>query len=89
MPRRTISLSDTAAQDLRRGRDHDPHPDVRERCAAILKIAAGESPHHVARAGLLRPRDPDTVYSWLGRYQGEGIAGLRQHRHGGPRRGHL
>jgi transposase len=30
----------------------------------------------VARTGLLRPRQPDTVYAWLDRYRAEGIAGL-------------
>jgi hypothetical protein len=38
---------------------------VRERCGALLKIAAGHSPHAVATQGLLKPRDPDTVYGWL------------------------
>lgn len=58
-------------------RDNDPKPYMRERSAALLKIAAGSSPHAVAKSGLLRERDPDTVYSWLERYRAEGIAGLR------------
>jgi hypothetical protein len=59
---------------------------VRERCAALLKIADGHAPHAVARAGLLRVRDPDTVYAWLDHYQTEGLAGLLAHPHGGNRR---
>jgi hypothetical protein len=43
----------------------------------------------VAQAGLLRPRDPDTVYAWLDHYQHEGLPGLLGHQHGGPRRGCL
>jgi transposase len=39
----------------------------------------------VARSGLLKPRDPDTVYAWLGRYQAEGTAGLIAHPQGGYR----
>jgi transposase len=30
----------------------------------------------VALSGLLKPRDPDTVYSWIRRYQAEGLDGL-------------
>jgi hypothetical protein len=42
----------------------DPKPYRRERATALLKIAAGQPAAVVARSGLLRPRDPDTVYSW-------------------------
>ncbi len=66
-------------------RDHDPRPYVRERGAAILKIAEGQSAHHVAQSGLLKPRDPDTIYAWLGRYEAEGAAGLIAHPQGGSR----
>lgn len=55
----------------------EPKAYLRERAAALLKIASGEIPAHVARNGLLLPRDPDTIYSWLDRYQAEGVAGLR------------
>jgi len=50
---------------------------LRERAAAMLKIADHQSPHAVALHGLLLPRDPDTVYAWLDAYQEHGIAGLR------------
>jgi hypothetical protein len=40
----------------------------------------------VARQGLLRPRDPDTLYDWLAMYEEEGVAGLVAHQHGGKRR---
>jgi transposase len=51
-------------------------PYLRERAAALLKIADGLSAATVARTGLLRPRQPDTVYRWFHRYQAEGVAGL-------------
>src|SRR5712692_3368543 len=54
----------------------DPKPYRRERATALLKIAAGQPAAVVARSGLLRPRDPDTVYSWLDRYEQDGLAGL-------------
>lgn len=49
---------------------------MREKAAALLKIAAGQSPHAVALTGLLQPHDPDTLYEWLDRYEKEGIKGL-------------
>ncbi len=84
--RRTLTLkSNTARKGLVWHRDHDPKPDVRERCAAILKIADGPPPYEVARAGLLKPRDPDTVYAWLNLYEAEGFPGLVGHPQGGYR----
>ncbi len=59
--RRTLILTASQRQDLQQYRDHDPRPYVRERCAALLKIADGQSPHAVAGHELLKPRDPDTV----------------------------
>ena len=87
--RRSLALSDDERAELLDHRDHDPKPYVRERCAALLKIADGDSPYAVANAGLLRPRDPDTVYAWLDYYHDEGLPGLRAHQHGGHRRGCL
>jgi hypothetical protein len=84
--RRTLALADAERAELLAHRDHDPEPYVRERCAAVLKIADGQSPHAVAQTGLLRGRDPDTVYAWLGYYQAQGLPGLLAHQHGGNRR---
>ena len=44
--------------------------------AALLKIAGGEAPFRVALRGLHKPRDPDTVYSWLDKYLDKGLIGL-------------
>lgn len=49
---------------------------LRERAAALLKVADGASAAEVARTGLLRRRQPDTLYLWLHRYRTEGIAGF-------------
>ena len=89
MVRRTLTLTEEQRQELLRLRDHDRRPYVRERGAALLKIADGQTPHHVATRGLLKPRDPDTVYAWLGRYQASGTAGLIAHPQGGFRRSSL
>ena len=82
---RRLSLTEDQRQELVRLRDHDPRPYVRERGAAIVKIADGQSPHRVAQSGLLKPRDPDTIYAWLDRFEAEGVAGLIAHPHGGSR----
>jgi hypothetical protein len=79
MPRRQLVLSETERQELVHLRDHARQPYVRERSAALLKIADGMPAVLVAQQGLLRPRDPDTVYAWLDRYQATGCAGLKVH----------
>jgi hypothetical protein len=83
---RTIRLKAREQRELEYYRDHDARPYVRERCGAVLKVAAGQRPHAVAVQGLLKPRDPDTLYGWLAVYEDEGVAGLLAHQHGGDRR---
>ena len=78
MPKyRTISLTDEEKADLLEIRDHAEKPYLRERASAILQVAEGHSGRWVGLHGLLRPRQPDTIYCWLNRYEAEGIAGLR------------
>lgn len=84
--RRTLRLKTREQRELEHYRDHDTRPYVRERCSALLQIAAGATPHAVARQGVLKPRDPDTLYGWLQRYEEEGVAGLLAHQQGGDRR---
>ena len=84
--RRTLSLTESQRQELVKYRDHDARLYVCERCAAILKVADGKAPYWVARQGLLKARDPDTVYSWLRIYQDEGLQGLVSHQQGGAHR---
>ena len=74
----TLELTEAARAALVRARDRDPRPYFRERCAALLKIAAGQSPRQVALGGLGRRRKPDTVRAWLAAYRAEGLAGLTQ-----------
>ncbi len=77
-----LKLSPKERARLSRFLARHPLPYLRERVAAILKVADGKSPHWVALHGLLRPRDPDTVYEWIRRYARAGVSGLFQH----PRR---
>lgn len=71
-----IALSHQERQELETARDRHTKPYMRERCAAILKIADGQSGHQVALQGLYKPRQPDTIYDWARRYQDEGLSGL-------------
>jgi transposase len=82
-----LELSKAQKKELIHFRDRDARPDIRERCAAILKIAEGQPPYAVAQHGLLKRRRADTVYRWLNRYEEMGIEGLLTRRHGGNRRG--
>jgi hypothetical protein len=72
-----LALSAQERVELEHLRDTAALPYLRERAAALLKVAEGQTAAHVAREGLLRPRQPDTLYGWLQRYRAEGIAGLR------------
>ena len=71
-----LELTEAEIQALVRLRDKGEPAYLRERATAMLKIHEGFSPHEVARRGLLKKRDPDTVYAWLRRYREHGIRGL-------------
>lgn len=62
---------------MARVRDRHPTPYLRERAAAVLKVADGWAVKDVAAVGLLRPHPPNTVAGGLTRYEGEGLRGLR------------
>jgi transposase len=74
--RRTVSVSAEQRQELDAVIAHHPKPYVRERAATIRKVADGAVAAQVARTGLFQPRDQDTIYAWLDRYQAEGVSGL-------------
>lgn len=71
-----INLTPEEREELEQVRDTHPKAYLRERAAALLKIADGMSGLQVSQAGLLRPRDPDTIYRWVERYRAQGLAGL-------------
>lgn len=72
----TLTLGPDERTQVEALRDHDPRPYLRERAAALVKIADGMAAYAVARTGLLKPRKPDTVYAWLRAYELNGIDGL-------------
>lgn len=58
-------------------RDHAEKPYLRERAAALLKIANGDSARAVAAHGLLKKRWHYTLGRWVERFQTNGIEGLK------------
>ena len=75
---RTLVLTAEARTALEAARDRDPRAYLRERCAALLRVADGWPVRRVAREGLPRPRRPETVAAWLDRYLATGPDGLAQ-----------
>ena len=73
----TLELTLAQRRELEAARDHHERAYIRERAAALLKIAAGWSGRQVAQRGLLKRRKADTVYAWVHRYRAEGLAGLQ------------
>lgn len=71
-----LILSPAEVVTLEAMRARHPKAYLRERAAALLKIAAGLSPRQVALRGLLRPRHPSAVNRWLAAYQAHGLGGL-------------
>ena len=71
-----VTLTPQEKEALAKVRDHHEKAYVRERASAILKVSEGASGHQVAQKGLLKVRDPDSVYEWIHRYQNEGLSGL-------------
>lgn len=75
---RTLNLDEERHAALARVRDRDPRPYLRERAAALLKIARGQSIRAVALRGLGKRRKPDTVRGWLDAYRDGGLPALVQ-----------
>lgn len=71
-----LELSEEQILELKELRDHASRPYLRERAAALLKIAHGSSGRETALHGLLKPHWQDTIYEWVQRYRAEGKAGL-------------
>jgi hypothetical protein len=77
--KRTLCLTARQRRTLLRIRDHHRKPYLREKAAALLKVADGWTITQVARFGLLKTRSRNTVTAWLDRFQATGLAGLKIH----------
>ena len=67
--RPTLVLTAEERTALEQMRDRDARPHLREKAAALLKIAEGQAAYQVALTGLHKPRHPATVYGWLRDWQ--------------------
>ena len=74
---RCMDLTAAQAEELQWVRDHHQKASMRERAAAILKVASGLSMLQVALHGLLKPRRYETISEWISRYERGGVAGLQ------------
>lgn len=62
-------------QELESVRHQHPKPYMRERAAAVLKVARGASVTEVAEWGLLIRHEPETVRGWIDQYLHHGLDG--------------
>lgn len=76
MTQRQLLLTSDERAALTELRDTGRKAYLRERAAALLKVADGTPAAVVARERLLRRHKPDTVYHWIDRFKAEGMVGL-------------
>jgi hypothetical protein len=76
MSQRVVRLSAEQRTALLQLRDHALKPYLRERAAAVLKVADGQAVEVVAHHGLLRRWNRHALASWLKRFEASGVAGL-------------
>ena len=74
---RCMVLTAAQAEELQWVRDHHQKASMRERAAAILKVASGLSMLQVALHGLLKPRRYETISEWISRSEHGGVPGLQ------------
>ena len=75
MPKRIrVSLNEVQMQELETMRHTAAKPYLRERAAAVLKVAEGETVTAVAEKGLLIRHEPETVHGWIKDYLKDGLA---------------
>jgi hypothetical protein len=72
-----LELDQDQRNELEDLRDHSALPYLRERAAALIKIASGLSGREVARNRLNQAHWQDTIYEWVQRYRAEGVKGLQ------------
>jgi hypothetical protein len=70
-----IQLSEAQRQELLHVRAHHAKAFLRERAAAVLKVADGALVQHVAESGLLKRHEPETLKGWIKQYLSAGLVG--------------
>jgi hypothetical protein len=69
-----VELTKAQVRELEMVRHEHPKPYMRERAAALLKIAGGELLREVAENGLLIRHEPETVKGWIDTYLEGGLS---------------
>jgi transposase len=70
-----VQLTEVQRQELSHTRSHHAKAFMRERAAAVLKVADGGLVQTVAATGLLKRHEPETVKHWIDRYLEAGLGG--------------
>lgn len=70
-----VELSESQEAELEKVRHEHPKAYMRERAAAVLKVAKGETVTAVAEKGLLIRHEPETVHQWIKNYLASGLSG--------------
>ena len=82
--RRAVEMTELERARLEHMSRHDPRPYMREKAAAVLKVADGRSGRWVALYGLTHTRDPETIYAWLDEFEQYREIRPQPARRGGP-----
>jgi len=69
-----LRISGRHLRQLKKASRTAKKPQVRERAAAVLKVASGQSVRQVAEYGLLTFRHRSTVYDWIHQYFAHGLS---------------
>ena len=75
-----LNLHNQSKETLRQEALRASHPRTRERLMALYEICEGKSATQVARESN---RNPETVMSWVHKYNEEGCAALKYQHSGG------
>jgi hypothetical protein len=76
MPKRIkVELKAEQQRELEQVRDRHAKPYMRQRAAAVLKVAAGQTLTTVGETGLLQRHEPETVHGWIKSYLEHGLQG--------------
>ena len=76
MPKRiVVELSQAQRRELEQVRASHAKPYMRERAAAVLKVAEGQTLSAVATSALLTRHKPETIHGWIDTYLRQGLQG--------------
>jgi len=75
-----LRLAGRHLKQLEHAARSNQNAQIRERAAAVLKVASGQSVRHVSENGLLVGRHRSTVYDWIQQYFTHGLSAWEKKR---------